>query len=243
MMRGPFIAFTVFVKICLLCSVTLFFRTSYSQTDNFSSPIQPFQFKKTAQTQIQSQAPAPLKLGTINPRVLELANKAHNRASQLGLAQKQTLTIIDYSLPSTQPRLWVIDMVKKKILYHTHVAHGSGSGENKATRFSDRPGSNQTSLGLFVTGSTYQGKHGLSLTLHGLEKGVNGNAEKRRIVIHAADYVNDGIVKQKGRLGRSWGCPALNPKLASPIIQTIKNGSLIFAYYPDDKWLSNSKFL
>lgn len=181
--------------------------------------------------------------GSINPKVLELALKAHSKAHSLGLAKKQLITIIDYSLPSTKPRLWVFDPVEHKVIFHTHVAHGSGSGDNHARYFSDIPGSLQSSLGVFVTGKTYHGKHGLSLNLHGLEKGINGNAEKRRIVVHAADYVNPFVIEKKGRLGRSWGCPALDNKIAKPIIHTIKEGSLIFAYYPDDKWLKKSQFL
>lgn len=185
----------------------------------------------------------PKELKSLNPRVLKLALKAHQKAHSMGLAQKSLMTIIDYSLPSTQRRLWVVDMTKGKVMYHTLVAHGSGSGGNIANRFSDIPGSLQSSLGVFVTGKTYQGKHGLSLTLHGLEKGINGNAASRRIVVHGAHYVNEGMAGKLGRLGRSWGCPALDTRLARPIIQTIKDGSLVFAYYPDDKWLKRSKFV
>jgi hypothetical protein len=179
----------------------------------------------------------------IDPKVYQLAMKAYHRVKQQGKVKKPIITIIDYSLPSTQPRLWVIDTLKNKVMFHTHVAHGSGSGDNHAAKFSDIPGSNQTSLGVFITGSTYQGKHGTSLTMHGLEKGINGNALQRRIVIHSANYVSDHMIKTRGRLGRSWGCPALNEKVAQPIIQSIKNGSVIFAYYPDQKWLKRSNFL
>lgn len=179
----------------------------------------------------------------INPKVLQMALKAHSRAQSLGLAQKKLVTIIDYSIPSTKPRLWVIDPALNKVIFHTHVAHGTNTGDNHARHFSDIPGSLQSSIGVFVTGKTYHGKHGLSLTLHGLERGINGNAEKRRIVVHAADYVNPYIIEKKGRLGRSWGCPALDHKVAKPIIHTIKEGSLIFAYYPDEKWLKRSQFL
>ncbi|MBS0290160.1 MAG: murein L,D-transpeptidase catalytic domain family protein [Proteobacteria bacterium] len=188
-------------------------------------------------------AKSPSAFKEINPKVLQMAMKAHQKANAMGVARKSLMTIIDYSLPSTKRRLWVLDMNKQKVIYHTLVAHGSGSGGNVATQFSDKPGSLQSSLGVFVTGKTYQGKHGLSLTLHGLEQGINGNAERRRIVVHGAGYVNEGTADRLGRLGRSWGCPALDTRLASPIIQTIKDGSLIFAYYPDNNWLKRSKFL
>lgn len=174
----------------------------------------------------------------INPKVLGLALKAEQKAKAMGIPRKPFLTVIDYSLPSTSRRLWVIDMSRRKVLHHVHVAHGSGTGDNHARHFSDAHGSHKSSLGLFLTGSTYQGKHGTSLTLHGLEKGFNGNAASRAIVMHPAGYVKD----VGGRLGRSWGCPAISYANAS-IIHTIKDGSLIFAYYPDNKWLSNSRFL
>lgn len=196
-----------------------------------------------AQTLSSSESMSITDLKDMNPKVLALAVKAHQKAKGMGVASKSLMTIIDYSLPSTKRRLWVVDMTKRKVIYHTHVAHGSGSGGNEAKQFSDKPGSYQSSLGVFVTGKTYQGKHGLSLTLHGLEKGINGNAERRRIVVHSANYVNSGIIKSMGRLGRSWGCPALSTEVARPIIQTIKDGSLLFAYYPDNKWLNHSRFL
>lgn len=179
----------------------------------------------------------------INPKVLNLALKAQRKAQNMGIPRKQYLTVIDYSLPSTARRLWVLDMSRSKVVYNAHVAHGSATGDNHAKHFSDAHGSHKSSLGLFLTGATYQGKHGTSLTLHGLEKGFNGNAASRAIVMHPAGYVNEGMIKSMGRIGRSWGCPALSYNVAGPIIQTIKEGSLIFAYYPDSKWLNNSRFL
>ena len=192
---------------------------------------------------IESKTLSPSTGKQLNPRVLELAVKAHKKANSMGIPKKPLLTIIDYSKPSSEKRLWVVNMNSGKVMYHTHVAHGSGSGNNKAERFSDNHGSHQTSIGVFVTGKTYQGKHGTSLTLHGLEKGINGNAARRAIVMHSAHYVSDSMIKSTGRLGRSWGCPALNPKDAKPIIGSIKEGSLVFAYYPDNKWLNKSQFL
>ncbi len=178
-----------------------------------------------------------------SPKVLQLALKAYNNAAKSGVAQKSLITIIDYSLPSTQRRLWVMDVKQNKVIYHTLVAHGQGSGDNHAKRFSDKHGSHQSSIGVFKTGKTYSGKHGLSLELHGLEKGFNSNALSRRVVIHAANYVTEGSAKHLGRLGRSWGCPALSPHEAKPIINTIKDGSLLFVYYPDRNWLSSSRYL
>ncbi len=221
--------------ILLLLSVSV---ASFAKPNTLSSNPSLLTYTKPA-----AQKPSTATIKGLNPRVFQLAQKAHLKASAMGLAKKPTVTIIDYSMPSTSKRMWVVDMKRNKVIYNTLVAHGSNSGGNHAQHFSDVPGSLKSSLGVFVTGKTYQGKHGLSLTLHGLENGINGNAARRRIVVHGAHYVNEGTAKNLGRLGRSWGCPALETRLATPIINTIKDGSLVFAYYPDSKWLSRSKFL
>jgi hypothetical protein len=146
------------------------------------------------------------------------------------------LTLIDYSLPSTAPRLWVLDLAHGKVLFHELVAHGQGSGENRATRFSNAEGSLETSLGLFKTAGTYEGKNGYSLQLLGLDPGINDLALERKIVMHGAWYVSPEQIRRYGRLGRSWGCPALSPASAHPVIDTIKGGSFIFAYAADPAW-------
>lgn len=174
-----------------------------------------------------------------SPEVFKLAQSAYNCAVKTGAATPKTLTIIDYSLPSTEKRMWIIDMKENRTLFHTLVSHGKGSGELTSTRFSNKSGSYATSLGLFRTEDTYQGKNGYSLKLEGLDKGYNDNAKSRAVVMHGAPYVS----VQNGRLGRSLGCPAVAPALAKPIINTIKGGDLVFAYYPDQEFLKNSKFL
>jgi len=140
------------------------------------------------------------------------------------------LTIIDYSLPSVEPRLWVLDLARGKVLFHELVAHGAGSGENYATRFSNAMDSRQTSLGLFRTGSTYEGGKGYSLKLEGLDAGRNDRAEERRIVMHGAWYVSADQARRYGRLGRSWGCPALSVESVRGVIDTIKDGTFVFSY-------------
>ena len=155
----------------------------------------------------------------------------------------QSLTLIDYRIPSTQKRLWVIDLASGRILYHEHVAHGRNSGENYATHFSNAEGSNQSSLGLYLTQETYVGGNGYSLRLNGLEPGINDMARKRAIVMHGAPYVNPDMALRQGRLGRSLGCPALRGIVAGPIINQIKGGNFLYAYYPDEKWLNQSRFL
>ena len=147
------------------------------------------------------------------------------------------------TLPSTRPRLWVFDIAKRRLLFKELVAHGRNSGENLATRFSNRPGSLMSSLGTFVTDGTYQGHNGYSLRLKGVDGRFNDNAESRAIVIHAANYVNLSLAHEQGRIGRSWGCPAVRPAIAHRLIDTIREHSMVFAYYPDKAWLKGSALL
>ena len=144
------------------------------------------------------------------------------------IIQSNILTIIDFDLPSTQKRLWVIDMDENKVLFHSLVAHGKNSGELNAESFSNENESYKSSLGFFVASETYQGSHGLSLKLDGLEKSKNDNARSRAIVIHGADYVSESFIREHNRLGRSFGCPALPLELTKSIISTIKNKSCLF---------------
>lgn len=184
------------------------------------------------------------ELGSIDTGVLELALGAASCAVKSGaVASPRTLTVIDYSRPSTERRLWVYDLVAHELLYEELVAHGQGSGANVATRFSNLPDTHMTSLGLFVTDTTYVGKNGYSLRLDGLDRGINDRARDRAIVMHGAPYVSDAFVKANGRLGRSWGCPAVSDGVARELIDLVKGGSLVFAYYPDTEWLKTSKYL
>ena len=183
-------------------------------------------------------------LGGIDPKVFELALGAARCAVRSGAVRApRTLTIIDYSKPSTSRRLWVYDVNKRALLYEELVAHGRGSGENFATRFSNVPDSHRTSLGLFVTDETYVGRNGYSLRMNGLDKGFNDRARQRAIVMHGASYVSDTFAKAQGRIGRSHGCPALDDGIARRVIDTVKGGGLVFSYYPDRNWLTSSPFL
>lgn len=173
--------------------------------------------------------------------VLELAMEGWEKLED-GL-KSPILTVIDFSLPSTEKRLWVLDPAKGLILHHSVVAHGRNSGELLAKTFSNQPESFQSSLGFYKTAETYQGKHGYSLRLDGLEKGFNDQARNRAIVIHGADYANEQFAKNTGRLGRSLGCPALPPALSSKIIDLIKDGSLLFIYGNDVTYLQQSYLL
>ena len=174
-------------------------------------------------------------------RALEARDCAVASGAALGSAR---LAVIDYSRPSTERRLWVFDLAAKpQLLFSEHVAHGRGSGENHARAFSNVEGSHQTSLGLFRTAETYQGGNGYSLRLDGLEPGTNDRARERAIVMHGAPYVEPALAQRQGRLGRSYGCPAVRREVAHSMIDTLRGGQLLFAYYPDTQWLARSPFL
>lgn len=177
--------------------------------------------------------------------VLRLAARAMScalRHPEFGV-DPQRLGVIDYSRPSTEPRLWVFDLARQKLLFEEWVAHGRNSGENLTTRFSNRDGSYMTSLGGFTAQETYNGGNGYSLRLRGLEPGFNDHARDRAIVIHGAPYVNPVAAKLQGRLGRSLGCPAVRPAVARTLIDSIRGGTFVFAYYPDRDWLQKSLLL
>lgn len=178
----------------------------------------------------------------LDPGVLALALEARAcalRHHEVGDDAK--LAVIDYSRPSTQKRLWVFDMARDALLFHEHVAHGSGTGDNLARRFSNEDGSHATSLGLFRTAETYQGGNGYSLRLDGLDAGFNDHARSRAIVMHGAWYVNPDLIRSQGRLGRSQGCPALREQVAKVVIDTLKQRQLLFSYADDAAFLQRGR--
>lgn len=179
----------------------------------------------------------------LDPKILDLALKAYQCASKRGYAKRPVLTIVDYSKPSTEKRMWIFDIAHNKLTLEEEVTHGQGSGANQARLFSNKTGTHASSLGLYQTANVYHGEHGLSLRLLGLEPGYNDHAYSRAIVVHGADYVNAMLTQRLGRLGQSWGCFAVSRHDTKPTIDAIKDGSLLFAYYPDKKWLKHSQFL
>lgn len=191
-----------------------------------------------------STAAARHDLEGLRPELLALAESAADRyVAGHAVARPGLLTVIDYSLPSTEPRLWLIDRTSGRVLRRLLVAHGRGSGENYATRFSNRDGSLTSSLGLFLTEEPYVGKNGYSLRLRGLEPGINDRARERTIVLHGAPYVSAAFARAHGRLGRSWGCPAVEPEVTRPLIEEIRDGSFLFVYGQDPDWLARSPLL
>jgi L,D-transpeptidase-like protein len=187
---------------------------------------------------------AEAELGGVSLDVLKLALGAVQCATASGdIKAPPTLTLIDYSRPSVEPRMWVFDLKSGRLLFKELVAHGRNTGENMATRFSDAMNSHQTSLGLFVTSDTYVGNNGYSLRLDGMEPGFNARARDRAIVMHGAPYVDAKLAAAQGRIGRSWGCPALREAVARDVIDTIRGGGVIFSYHPDAAWLKSSRFL
>jgi hypothetical protein len=178
-----------------------------------------------------------------NPRVIELAvQSAQCRIAQSN-PQPTKLAVIDYSLPSTERRLWVFDLAQRTLLFHELVAHGRSSGEDRATYFSNEPDSLASSIGLYSTRESYVGRNGYSLRMDGLEPGFNDKAFDRDVVIHGADYVSNDFARVNGRIGRSHGCPAVSTAMARPVIDTLKDGQLLFIYYPDPQWLKTSSFI
>ena len=160
-----------------------------------------------------------------------------------GMSPASRLAVIDYSRPSTEQRLWVFDLDSRTLLFRELVAHGRNSGDNLATRFSNADESLSSSIGLYRTMSPYSGHNGYSLRMQGLEPGFNDHAMERAIVIHGAAYVSADMAKQHGRIGRSWGCPAVRTAVAHQLIDTLKDGQLVFSYYPDQRWLGASTYL
>jgi hypothetical protein len=159
------------------------------------------------------------------------------------ISNDEVLTIIDFSLPSSAKRLFVINMKLGTVLFNTYVSHGRNSGKDMANTFSNKNNSLKSSLGFYVTSDIYTGKHGCSLRLEGEEKGINDNALSRGIVMHSAAYVSEDLIRSQGYIGRSQGCPAVSPELYKPIIETIKNRSCLFIYSPDKYYVSKSSFI
>ena len=171
------------------------------------------------------------------------AFEGYSALENQGKVRNNILTIVDFSYSSTKERMWVIDMENKKVVLQTLVSHGMNSGTEYAKSFSNQNESFKSSLGFFITGETYTGKHGISLKLDGQENGLNDNARERAVVVHGADYVSKKLANAQGYIGRSQGCPAVCPKIASKLINTIKNKSVLFIYHPTRMYVNKSRLV
>jgi hypothetical protein len=171
------------------------------------------------------------------------AFEGYTTLENLGKVKNNILTIVDFTFSSTKERMWVIDMENKKVLLQTLVSHGMNSGTEFAKSFSNQNESFKSSLGFFITGETYSGKHGISLKLDGQEHGLNDNARERAVVVHGADYVSKKLAKQQGYIGRSQGCPAVSPEIATKLINLIKNKSVLFIYHPTRMYVNKSRLV
>lgn len=221
----------------LIFAIVLIFTVSWARTEtnilNFN--IYPYNF-------IISGIGTNTKLPSI--KLIQTALDGYRMlVREHSVKRPEVITIIDFSLPSDEERLWVLDLKEAKMMYHCLVAHGLNSGGRMAEYFSNRPGSGASSLGFYRTGESYFGKNGLSLALDGLEPGINDKARERAIVIHGASYVSADFVKKRGMLGRSFGCPALPVELNEKIIRAIKGGSCLFVYAPTEGYLATSPII
>ncbi|WP_037315786.1 murein L,D-transpeptidase catalytic domain family protein [Salegentibacter sp. Hel_I_6] len=175
--------------------------------------------------------------------VFEKAMKGYEQLEEKGKVGKKILTVVDFGLSSTKKRMWIMNMDTKEVLFHTYVSHGKNTGGEFATKFSNTVNSLQSSLGFYVTAETYYGKNGLSLFIDGMEKGFNSNARKRYVVIHGADYAEPNFINRIGRLGRSYGCPAVPNTIAKDVIDTIKEESVVYIHKNNKDYLNNSPLL
>lgn len=227
--------------ITLLIATPVFSSNSY---DTFDKDVEVSISAEDALVQLVSTNPLNELFVLPNDNLLEMAvNGYHKLVNNKQIEKGKTLTIVDFSLPSTEKRMWIIDVESGMILHNSVVSHGRNSGNLMAEKFSNVDSSYMSSLGFYVTGETYFGKHGYSLRLDGVEKGFNDKARDRAIVIHGAEYANENFITSTGRLGRSLGCPALPVDTSKEIIDMIKDKTCLFIFGKDDDYISKSKLI
>ena len=185
------------------------------------------------------------EINTTMPSLVSFTNAitGYNKLVEENKIENELLTIVDFSLPSTEKRMWILDMATNKVLRNTYVAHGKNTGNDMASKFSNVTNSFQSSLGFYVTGETYYGKNGLSLFIDGQEEEFNSNARSRYVVVHGADYATPEFIEKNGRLGRSLGCPAVPREETKEVINAIKGKSCLFIYHPNKEYAKNSTYL
>ncbi len=236
----------IFRKLGLLVLIFLgiHFPLLFAKTGEFKMVEVPAKLISLSESYTTAYNKMGLEAAGLSKKAFESAIKGFQKLTEAGkITNNHIITIADFTKSSALKRLFVVDLDQEKILFKTYVAHGQGSGEEFARRFSNIPESFQSSPGFYRTSSTYSGKHGFSLKLDGLEPGINDKAGERAIVMHGADYVSEKFIRSHGYLGRSWGCPAIPESLKKPIINTIKDGSLLFIYSENKAYLNKSKII
>ncbi len=226
--------YKIFPAILFLLFSVYSNETNFIHPENSNKPEVAVAAKSTFDSKVEAV------YNSLNSNQFELPNlesfkealKGFYLLKEKGVIQKDILTLVDFSLSSNVKRLWVIDLSTNTILYNSLVAHGRNTGEEYANSFSNANSSFKSSLGFYATGEIYNGKHGMSLRLDGLEKGVNNNARERGVVMHSANYVSNSFIKCNKRLGRSQGCPAIPQESLNEIVNTIKDKSCLFIYHP-----------
>ncbi len=247
-LKNAYIFFTALLTFMVLIPVAFAHNKLYSSS-KYIEPIPLSVNPDTSNslfTTISTKMYDSLKLNMygLSEHAFQYAVKGFEYLKEKGkIANDHIISIVDFSRPSSEKRLFVLDLKNYKILFNTYVAHGQGSGQAMATSFSNIPESFKSSLGFYRTLGTYIGKNGFSLKLEGLEYGINDKANERAIVMHGAPYVCENIIENQGFLGRSWGCPAVPEKLSKPIIEKIKDGSCLFLYSENVKYLHTSRIL
>jgi len=240
-MKNPILKKLLFLFMVFL---GIHFPLLFAKPGHFSNTLPAKENSAVSDTISSAYDKIGLEAAGLSKMAFESALKGFEKLRSIGkISNSHIVTIADFSKSSTLKRLFVIDMDQEKLLFNTYVAHGQGSGEEYARKFSNVPESFKSSPGFYCTTTTYEGKHGYSLKLEGLEPGINDNASERAIVIHGADYVSSQYIRDHGILGRSWGCPAVPQSLKKPIINTIKNGSMVFIYSGNKAYLEKSKIL
>lgn len=236
----------IFKKLTLLVFIFLgiHFPLLFAKTSEFKMAEIPASVVSFSNTYLAAYNKIGLEAAGLSKRAYDAAIHGFQKLKEAGkISNDHIITIADFTKSSALKRLFIIDLDQQKLLFKTYVAHGQGSGEEFARRFSNRPESFQSSPGFYRTATTYSGKHGYSLKLDGLEPGINDKAQERAIVIHGADYVSENFIRSHGYLGRSWGCPAVPESIKGPIINTIKGGSLLFIYSENQAYQRRSKLL
>ena len=246
-MRNKFTLIATFLIIALIfTSKAESTPSENTPSNNANSPVSEV---KTSEEKGEESIDQLYKMFIMNnatmPSLVSFTNgiTGYNKLKAEGKIKNELLTIVDFSLPSTEKRLWVLDMTDHKVLFNTLVAHGKNTGGDMATEFSNIENSFQSSLGFYVTAETYYGKNGLSLFIDGQEEGFNSNARERYVVVHGADYANPEFIARNGRLGRSLGCPAVPTGISKEVINTIKGHSALFIYHPSEEYAKNSVYL